>query len=242
MRAAGSLLRVRPLPASFYDRPVLAVARALLGQLLVRPLRVRGAVRLLVGRIVETEAYAGRLDPASHSFRGCTPRCATMFGAAGRLYVYFSYGNHWCANVVGGSRRDAAAILLRAAEPVDGVDLMRRNRHARTRPGPTAAALRRGELDATLCRGPGNLAAAFALDRRDDGRDLTAAEELWIARGRAARRVLWTPRIGLRAAPAAAWCWRCFDVESAAACRVPAGWPRSSSPRPTLAQIRRSRP
>jgi DNA-3-methyladenine glycosylase len=233
---------MRPLPASFYERPVLRLARALLGRRLVRIVRERGATVRLSARIVETEAYSGCFDPASHSFRGLTPRCATMFGPAGRLYVYFTYGAHFCANVVGGSRRHAAAVLLRAAEPdpeVRGLEAMRRGRLARTRAGATADALARGELDRWLARGPGNLAAAFRLDRADDGTDLTSGETIWIERGTAPRRVLWTPRIGLGDNRAGPWLWRCFDAESDAVTRVPASWPRSPRPTPTLVEVRR---
>jgi DNA-3-methyladenine glycosylase len=233
--AAGRLYR--PLPASFYARPVLELARALLGKLLVRR-NDDAREPLLVGRIVEAEAYSGRHDPASHSFRGETPRCATMFGPAGRLYVYFTYGAHFCCNVVGGSRRDAAAVLVRAVEPIAGLGAMRRGRLARTKPGATADAIARGELDEWLARGPGNVTAAFGLGRRDDGTDLSASASTWLANGPKPRRVLWTPRIGLGENPAVPWLWRCFDAESDAVTRVPAGWPRARRPRPTLAQVR----
>jgi DNA-3-methyladenine glycosylase len=233
-----------PLPARFFARSVLAVARDLLGKRLVRRMRGRSGAReeLLIGRIVETEAYAGRLDPASHSFRGPTPRCATMFGPHGRLYVYFTYGAHFCVNVVGGSRRDAAAILLRAIEPEAGVARMRRLRLARTKPGATAAAIARGELDESLGRGPGNLAAAFGFDRAHDGCDLLGASDVWIAEGPPPRRVRWTPRIGLGSNPAAAWRWRCFDAESRATTRVPPSWPLAAAPTPPLGACPRIRP
>lgn len=230
----------RPLPASFYARPVHVVARALLGSLLVR--RVDGGVA--AARIVETEAYAGLVDPASHSFRGVTPRCSTMFGPVGRLYVYFTYGAHFCVNVVAGSRREAAAVLLRAAEIVDGsprlaLEALRRGRLARTRPGETAGRLARGELDARLLSGPGNLAAAFAFDRSHDGIDLTRRGEAWLAAGRPPARVLWTPRVGLSSPLAGPWLWRCVDAGSGATTRVPSAWPSSARPWPTLALARR---
>lgn len=226
--------RLHPLPPAFYDRPVITLARALLGRLLVR--RQRGV--LIVGRIVETEAYGGRIDPSSHSFRGQTPRCASMFGPCGRLYVYFTYGNHYCANVIGGSRRDAAAVLLRAVEPVAGIPEMRELRLARTKPGATAKAIAAGRLDAWLARGPGNLTAAFGLDRAHDRSDLLGGEEIWIADGARPRRALWSPRIGLGATPSASWSWRCFDPASAAVTRIPAGWPRIARASPTLAEAR----
>jgi DNA-3-methyladenine glycosylase len=236
-----------PLPARFYARPVHEVARALIGTLLVR----RDGPDLRVARIVEVEAYAGRLDPASHSFRGRTPRCATMFGPPGRLYVYFTYGAHFCVNVVAGSRRDAAAVLLRAAEPLDGIETMRAGRLARTKPGATADALASGELDDRLASGPGNLAAAFSFAREHDGIDLTRGEIAWLAadparkrtgpRATSEMRLVWTPRIGLSSPLAGVWLWRCADPRSAAPTRIPTAWPRAAAPTPTVGELRLSR-
>ena len=112
------------------------------------------------GRIVEVEAYRGD-DPASHSFRGPTARTATMFGPAGHLYVYFTYGMHHCANVVTGADGDGQAVLLRAVVPVRGIDEMRGRRG--------------GRADRILADGPGKLCQAFGLDRGHDGVDLCAA-------------------------------------------------------------------
>lgn len=111
------------------------------------------------GRVVEVEAYDGELDPASHAHRGRTPRNATMFGPAGALYVYRSYGLHWCANVVVGEPDRAAAVLLRAVEPLAGLSVMREHRGAARR-----------EVD--LCNGPGKLCAALGITGADDGTDL----------------------------------------------------------------------
>lgn len=223
---------------------MLAVARALLGKLLVR--RIDAPPRLAVARLVEVEAYGGRIDRASHSFRGATPRCATMFGPAGRLYVYFTYGAHFCVNVVAGDRDEAAAVLLRAAEPCAdepaedaALRWLRAGRLARARPGATADRLASGALDPVLLRGPGNLAAALQLDRAHDGLDLTSTEApLWIADGPAPQRIAWTPRIGLGSYPAAHWCWRAVDADSPATTRHSVDGERRPRPTPTLAQAR----
>ncbi|MGQ0824937.1 MAG: DNA-3-methyladenine glycosylase [Actinomycetota bacterium] len=140
------------LRRAFYDRDALDVAPELLNKLLVAD--------GVSARLVEVEAYRGRDDPGSHSYRGRTPRNATMFATPGLLYVYFSYGMHWCANAVCGPGAAPHAVLLRAAAPVSGVEVMRARR----------AKARR---DVDLCRGPGALGQAFGFDRALDGADLT---------------------------------------------------------------------
>src|SRR3954447_18914695 len=115
----------RVLSRAFYDRPVLAVARDLLGAHLVHTVDGAGAVTV---RLTEVEAYAGGHDPASHGFRGPTARTEVMFGAGGHAYVYFTYGMHFCMNVVTGPGESACAVLLRAGEIVAGVDEARRRR------------------------------------------------------------------------------------------------------------------
>jgi DNA-3-methyladenine glycosylase len=123
-------------------------------------------------RIVEVEAYGGAADPASHAYRGPTARNRTMFGEPGRLYVYFSYGVHWCANVVTGAEGSASAVLLRALEPLEGLELMRRARWT----------TQRHQVDRDLCRGPGRLCRAFGIDGSFDGTDLVdRGSDLWIA-------------------------------------------------------------
>ncbi len=146
----------RRLTRAFFDRAPEELAPDLLNKLLVST----RADHRLVARVVEVEAYCGSADPASHAFRGRTPRNATMFGPPGHLYVYFTYGMHYCANVVAGSPRDdAGAVLLRAAEPLQGLELMRTRRPAARR-------------DRDLLSGPARLASAFGLTRDDDGLDL----------------------------------------------------------------------
>jgi DNA-3-methyladenine glycosylase len=152
------LTRSVVLPRSFYDRDARRVARELLNKVLVTG---RGRERIAT-RIVEVEAYCGADDPGSHAFRGPTARNATMFGPPGHLYVYFTYGMHWCANAVCGPGSLPHAVLLRAGAPVAGLDAMRARRPAARR-------------DRDLCSGPARLAQAFGIDRTLDGADLVRA-------------------------------------------------------------------
>ena len=154
MTAAGRA-RSRVLPRAFYDRDALEVAPALLNKVLVR----NDDGPRLAARIVEVEAYRGADDPGSHAYRRQTPRNATMFGPPGRLYVYFSYGTHWCMNAVCGPGNQPHAVLLRAAAPLAGLDVMRERRVAARR-------------DRDLCAGPGRLGQAFGIDGSFDGVDL----------------------------------------------------------------------
>ena len=146
----------RALPRSFYARDARAVAPELLGKLLVHDDPEAGRVSV---RLVEVEAYAGADDPGSHAYRGPTARNATMFGPPGHLYVYFTYGMHWCVNVVCGTEGWASAVLLRGGEPVDGLEAIRARR-------PAARRARE------LCSGPARLAQALGLRREHDGADL----------------------------------------------------------------------
>jgi DNA-3-methyladenine glycosylase len=156
------------LERGFFARPTLDVARDLLGTLIVRQLDGE----LTVGRIVETEAYCGPTDLASHARAGLTRRTAPMYGPVGHAYVYLVYGMHHCLNVVARSEElVAGAVLLRALEPVDGLALMR------TRRGDTT------DADNRLCSGPARLTRALAIDRRLDGHDLTSNVDLWLSAG-----------------------------------------------------------
>jgi DNA-3-methyladenine glycosylase len=148
---------VTALPREWYDRPVLEVARSLLGCVLEH----RTAEGTVAVRLTEVEGYAGEEDPGSHAFRGRTARNATMFGPGGHAYVYFTYGMHFCVNVVCGPAGVARAVLLRAGEVVVGVDLAR--------------ARRPGSVDRDLARGPARLTKALGIGRAHDGADRTAA-------------------------------------------------------------------
>ena len=116
---------MKKLPRSFYTRPTLLIAKDLLGKILVRKI----GKTILSGKIVEVEAYRGANDPASHAYRGKTKRNEVMFGEGGYLYVYFTYGMHFCANVVTGTKDAGEAVLIRAIEPIEGIETMRRNRN-----------------------------------------------------------------------------------------------------------------
>jgi DNA-3-methyladenine glycosylase len=168
---------------------VRAVARAVLGRVLVHD----GPEGRVAGRVVEVEAYAGATDPASHAFRGPTARNRVMFGPPGHAYVYFTYGMHHCLNLVTGPAGRAAAVLVRALEPLEGLERMRARR------GPVATE--------RLTRGPGCVARALGLERRHDGLDLTRGP-LWLSdrpARRGGRRVASGPRIGIRVGVERPW-------------------------------------
>jgi DNA-3-methyladenine glycosylase len=147
--------RRRTVPRGFYARDPREVAPDLLGKVLVH-----GG---LAARLVEVEAYCGADDPGSHAYRGPTPRTRTMFGPAGHLYVYFSYGMHWCANVVCGSAGTAGAVLLRGAAPTSGIAAMREARP-------------RARRDRDLTSGPARLCQALGIDGTFDGADLVKGD------------------------------------------------------------------
>jgi DNA-3-methyladenine glycosylase len=173
------------LPRSFYDRDPRQVGPDLLGKVLVR----RDGPRLLIGRIVEVEAYLGAEDPAAHASIGKTLRNAVLFGPPGYAYVYFIYGSHFCLNVSCLPNGVPGGILFRAVEPIRGMEAMFKLRGI-----DKSSDLRR------LTRGPGRLAAAFGITReRDNGKDLTSSRsDLYIADdGGPPPEVLITKRIGI---------------------------------------------
>lgn len=173
------------LTRAFYRRDPITLARALLGQRLVRLLEGQR----LAGLIVETEAYLGIPDRAAHTYGGRrTPRVASMWMDGGHAYVYFTYGAHYCMNVVAGRAENPVAVLLRALEPVEGLQTMRQLRgHPRH--------------DTALCSGPGKLCQALAIARQLDGADLTTSEQLFIERARQRsyppQRIVVSGRVGV---------------------------------------------
>jgi DNA-3-methyladenine glycosylase len=170
------------LERDFYARDTLVVARDLLGQRLVRV--VDG--QRLAGRIVEVEAYVGQGDEACHAARGRTDRNAVMFGLPGYAYVYFIYGMHHCVNAVTEPEGFAAAVLIRAVEPLEGLDVMQQHR--------------KGRQGVELTNGPAKLCYAMDIDRGLNGTDLVSGQALWIEYERAVpdARVASGPRIGVR--------------------------------------------
>jgi DNA-3-methyladenine glycosylase len=145
----------KPLPREFYAGDAREVAPRLLNKVLVHG--------ELAGRIVEVEAYAGEADPGSHAYRGETPRNRTMFGLPGLLYVYFTYGMHWCANAVCGDTGWGTAVLIRALHPLSGLELMRARRPA-------------AKTDRDLTNGPAKLCQALELAKSHDGADLVTGD------------------------------------------------------------------
>jgi DNA-3-methyladenine glycosylase len=172
--------RAATLPVSFFARPAEQVARELLGATLFSTL----AGARTVGRIVETEAYLGYDDPASHGYRDRRhAQNEALFGPPGTWYVYLSYGMHWCANLVCGAPGLASAVLLRALEPVHGLTVMRERRGA--------------VADRQLCSGPGKLCQALAITRDQDGLPMRRSGAVVRSAGEPPEAIVTTPRIGI---------------------------------------------
>ena len=149
----------KPLERERYEIGAAALAEELLGKILVAP---NGS-----GRIVETEAYGGKKDSASHGSKGMTPRNEVMFGPPGHLYVYFTYGMHFCANVVAGKDGECAAVLLRALAPIEGISRMYKAR-------------KKARQEKDLCSGPAKLTQALGINKSHNGADLTTGKGLYI--------------------------------------------------------------
>ena len=208
------------LPRDFFDRDVHAVARDLLGA------HVSHAG--VTVRITEVEAYGGVGDPGAHAFRGRTARNAVLFARPGSLYVYFTYGMHFCSNLVAGPHGQGAAVLLRGAEVIDGEDLARGRRHAPGKPPVPAR---------DLARGPARLAVALGLSRPHNGLDTVAPDCPVRVTGRVtepARPVRTGPRVGVTGpgGDGDVYPWR-YWLE---------GEPTVSPYRPGVLRTRRTRP
>jgi DNA-3-methyladenine glycosylase len=173
---------MKALPRRFYTRDTLTVAQELLGKRLVR-YSPRGE---LVGRIVEVEAYGGTDDPGSHAYRRMTPRNRLMFKKGGFAYVYFTYGKHYCFNVVTERQNVPGAVLIRALEPLEGIETMKKNRR-------TSNVL-------NLTDGPGKLTEAMNITGKQNGLDLTRSKRLFICKPEEKEKfeVVSTKRIGIR--------------------------------------------
>jgi len=170
---------VERLTRPFFERYTPDVARELLGCLLVR----RIGRKTLSGKIVEVEAYRGSDDPASHSYRGATKRSSIMFGEAGHVYVFFSYGVHWCLNFTTEEEGQPGAVLIRALEPVEGVEEMARNRGV--------------SEDGRLTDGPGKLTKALSIDGDFNGEDLVQSRRLYVLGREEPLRIGGSSRIGV---------------------------------------------
>ena len=196
------------LPQSFYNRPTLTVLEELIGKVLVHT--VRG--RRTAGVIVEAEAYIGEDDPACHAAPGPTPRNAPLYGPPGRAYVYLNYGIHELVNAVTESEGAPAAVLIRALDPTEGVDLMCRRRGW---PAPMAGDPR---TRLRLCQGPGNLSVALAISRARNRADLTGSPLAIEDHGIAPPGLTWSPRIGIRVGTDKRWrcAWTGHDAVSKA--------------------------
>ncbi len=176
---------------SFYLQDTVDVARQLLGKILVRKI----GNNTISGIITETEAYRHSDDPASHAYRGITPRNRAMFESVGHAYVYFTYGMYHCVNVVAkSSRHPAGAVLIRALEPKSGLDLMKKNRNT--------------DKISNLTSGPGKLAMALDITKKQYGEDIVKSKILYITDGITPKKIFASPRIGISTGLEKKWNFR----------------------------------
>jgi DNA-3-methyladenine glycosylase len=177
---------LQKLPRRFYTRSLITVAKELLGKILVK--NTDGII--YSGIITEVEAYDGLTDEAAHSFSGKTPRNQVMFGPGGYFYVYFTYGAHFCCNVVTGTEGTGTAVLIRAVQPLDGIENMIQNRFGRE--------LKNDKEKYNLTNGPGKVCKAFSIDRQHYGEDLTG-DRIYLLKRPAIKedKIIITKRIGI---------------------------------------------
>jgi DNA-3-methyladenine glycosylase len=196
MKARKTMPRPRrgPLPPSFYARPTLTVAEELIGKVLVHEIRGRRTA----GVIVEDEAYIGEDDPACHAAPGPTRRNQPLYGPPGRAYVYLNYGIHYLVNAVTEQEGSPAAVLIRALDPIEGLELMCRRRGLA---GAAATDARRPGI----CRGPGNLTVALGITQSRNCADLTAGPLRIEDHGITAPQIDWSARIGIRVGTNRLW-------------------------------------
>jgi len=177
----------KKLPRNFYTRNVIIVAKELLGKVLVK----KEGKQLLSGLIVETEAYDGAIDEAAHTFTGRTKRNEIMFNEGGYFYVYFTYGNHFCCNVVTGKKNHGAAVLIRAVEPLDGIKQMAQNRFGKI--------LINDKEKINLTSGPGKICKAFNINKDHYGLDLLGSKIFILDNPRISNKdIIVSKRIGIK--------------------------------------------
>jgi len=187
------------LTRKFYIRPVLTVAKDLLGKVLIR----KEGSSIFAGRIIEVEAYDGKVDKASHSFNGKTKRNEVMFNEGGYFYVYFTYGAHFCCNVVTGKRNHGQAVLIRAIEPLVGIKKMIENRFGRE--------LNSEKEIYNLTSGPGKICKAFGFNKEHSGLDLTNSSVFIVDRPKLKKNLIGvSKRIGITKSISLPW--RFFEI------------------------------
>lgn len=187
------------LQRNFYIRPVLNVAKDLLGKVLIK----KEGSRVLAARIVEVEAYDGKVDKASHSFNGKTKRNEVMFNEGGYFYVYFTYGAHFCCNVVTGKQNHGSAVLIRAVEPLSCIDKMIERRFGRK--------LKIEKEIYNLTSGPGKVCKAFGFNQEHSGLDLTKSPVFLIDQPKLKKNMIGvSERIGIT--KSVSLLWRFFEI------------------------------